>query len=48
MTSSNPFTFFDSDLEEFIVYEVQIASVNDAGMGVYSSPKMAVILEVGK
>lgn len=44
VTSSNPFTFLDSDLDELVTYEVQIASVNDAGMGDYSPPEMAVIL----
>ena len=44
VTSSNPFTFLDSDLDELVEYEVQIASVNDLGMGDYSSPKIAVIL----
>lgn len=44
VTSFNPFTFLDPDLDDLVEYEVQIASVNDLGMGDYSQHHRAVIL----
>ena len=43
---TNPFTFTNESLVDFVDYEIEVAAVNsDFGVGTYSAPVTAVILD---